>query len=515
MNKNIRILFIITLFIFCIGYTCIGAFPDNDLWARLIVGEHIVEQLEILKNDFLSYTPTHNWYDHEWGASIFFYLAFKHWGDAGLMMLKGILCALTMFFCFKTVELKKPQNTVSYNILYYVLMFFVVEKSLGATPRCLLFTILFFSIFLYILEKSRLKSKKALILLPIIMLFWCNIHGGCLSGLGLIFLYIIGEFLNKQPIKEYIITFLCSLGVLFINPYGLEYVKFLFSAGTKNRTLIAEWESPFIIKNITRYLRYKLFLPIMLSTYVVSTIKNKISFNKLDKTKLIIISLTALLSIMHIRHIVFFVITAGVFLYDDFYGLFNRILNKIKENLKISLETEKTITLAKDVFVYFFILLLSLPMVLAEKKELEIVTTNYPIYAIEFLKQNDLRGNLYVNFDWGSYASYKLYPNNLIVMDGRYEEVYYDNLLEEQFDFHYVKNDWYKIIRNYKTDIILIDKKYPVYERLSNHANWHKIFEDEKFAIFIPRGSEKSNYKLPTSDFEYYNQTKFDKLTNF
>ena len=52
MSKKLRIFFIITLFIFCIGYTCINAYPDNDLWARLIVGEHLVEQLNILKNDF-------------------------------------------------------------------------------------------------------------------------------------------------------------------------------------------------------------------------------------------------------------------------------------------------------------------------------------------------------------------------------------------------------------------------------------------------------------------------------
>jgi hypothetical protein len=120
---------------------------------------------------------------------------------------------------------------------------------------------------------------------------------------------------------------------------------------------------------------------------------------------------------------VFFVIVSVVFLYDDFYGLFNKILEKIKTKLNINKEIEKTITLAKEIFVYFFILILTLPMVLAEKKELEIVTTNYPIYAVEFLKQNELKGNLYVNFDWGSYVSYKLYPNNLIVMDGRYEEV--------------------------------------------------------------------------------------------
>ena len=84
-------LFIITIFVLSMGLCCVyNCFPDNDLWARLIAGAHVVEKLSVLKYDFLSYTETHPWYDHEWGASIFFYLALKYFGHAGLILLKGI-----------------------------------------------------------------------------------------------------------------------------------------------------------------------------------------------------------------------------------------------------------------------------------------------------------------------------------------------------------------------------------------------------------------------------------------
>ena len=515
MNKNLRLLFLITLFIFCIGYTFINAYPDNDLWARLIVGEHIVEKLEIIKNDFLSYTPTHAWLDHEWGASIFFYTAFKYFDETGLMFLKGILCALMMFFCFKTVELRNPKHTISYNILHYVIMFFVVEKSLGATPRCLLFTTLFFTIFLYLLEKARLGNKKSLILLPIIMLFWGNIHGGCLSGLGLIFLYIIGGILDKKPIKEYAYTFIACLATLFINPYGFEYVKFLFYAGTMNRELISEWASPFAKENINLYLRYKIYLPITIFSYITYILKNKIKYSELDKTKIIIIATTAILSIFHIRHIVFFVLSAGIFLYDEIYYFINLLIDKTKNILKIKEKTYQTIILAKNVFIYFFLLILTLPLITAKDKQLDITSTKYPIYAVEFIKQNEIKGNIYVNFDWGSYVSYKLYPNNLIVMDGRYEEVYYNNLLLEQFNFHYLKNDWDKIIKENKTDIILIEKNFPVFKKLSESNEWNKIFEDKYFGIFVLSSNTKNKYIIPTTDLDYYNNTKFIKNISF
>ena len=49
-----KILFIVTLFIFCIGYSCYtNITPDNDLWARLIAGGFIVENLALPKFYFL------------------------------------------------------------------------------------------------------------------------------------------------------------------------------------------------------------------------------------------------------------------------------------------------------------------------------------------------------------------------------------------------------------------------------------------------------------------------------
>ena len=48
------------------------------------------------------------------------------------------------------------------------------------------------------------------------------------------------QFLNKESIKKYIITLFSCIAVLFINPYGIEYVKFLLYAATMDRTFITE-----------------------------------------------------------------------------------------------------------------------------------------------------------------------------------------------------------------------------------------------------------------------------------
>ncbi len=511
-----KVIFIIVLIIFCMGMCCLHSIPDNDLWARLIAGSHIVEKLSIIKNDFLSYTPTHPWYDHEWGASVFFYLALKHFGDKGLILLQGILAALSLIICFRTVELRKPHSTKPYNILYFAVMFIAAESTFGNTVRCLMFTCVFYSLFLYILEKARLsESKKILIWLPIIMVIWSNIHGGCISGLGLIAIYIAGEFLNKKTFKEYIYTFLGCIAALFINPYGFEYVKFLFFAAAMDRSYITEWVSSFHPKYANEYLKYKFYIVFMLLIQIIYFIRIKINYEKLDKTKLLLIITMAYLSITHVRHQVLFIFTAGVFLYDEFYTLFNDLIYLIRKKLNLdNKEFINSFCTVKDVFICVLLLIVSLPPLL-NTKQIRITETEYPRYAIEFIKINNLKGNLFVNFDWGSYAAYKLYPNNLIVMDGRYEEVYDPSLLMQLYDFHLVKNDWYKIIRDYKTDVMIIEKKYPVYAKISEHPDWKLVFENNLSGVFVPTETLKTKYLFPTPNDDYYNQSKFETGIKF
>ncbi len=511
-----KILFIATIFIFCMGLCCFNPVPDNDLWARLIAGAHIVEKLSLLKTDFLSYTPTHTWYDHEWGASAVFYTVLKYFGASGLVLLQGLLFALTVFICFKTVELRQPKSTTSYNIFYFAIMAMVAFKTIGTTVRCLLFTSLFFALSIYLLERARQGNKKILFLLPLIMLFWCNIHGGCISLLGLLGIYIIGEFLNKNTYKEYIYVLIACLAVLFINPYGIEYVKFLFAAGLMDRGFITEWNWSFHPKFVHSFYRYKLYLVILLLTQLVYLMKNKVGYKALDKTKFLLVLLVTALSIMKMRHQSFFVFTAGTLLYDEFYCLFNKAVYYIREKLK--LENKEFITsfcTIKEITIYFMLLLITFPVLVWGSKQIKITEKEYPRFAVEFIRINELKGNLLINFDWGSYAAYKLYPDNLIFMDGRYEEVYNHDLLLMLKDFHLVQNDWDKILRDYKTDVIVIEKKYPVFEKMLTHTGWKLVFENNISGVFVPSDKLKEKYLYPSSDDEYYNQTEFDTGIKF
>ena len=112
--KN-KIFLYVLLSLFCLLLACLSKEYDYDLYARLIVGENFVEAGIINFKDYLSYTPTHIWYDHEWGAGVIFYIFLKYFGALGFVILQTI----TLFFTtplknFERFKFTTPECLILY-----------------------------------------------------------------------------------------------------------------------------------------------------------------------------------------------------------------------------------------------------------------------------------------------------------------------------------------------------------------------------------------------------------------
>lgn len=501
-DKKWQILFFVTLLVWCFALAY-PINPDYDLFARLIVGKSVVENGIILKHDFYSYAPTHLWLDHEWGASVVIYWV----STLASFLNKSILTTLSAFkslltfgiFAIATICVNVRRTKYSpFNILYFVLAVFASNIVFASTVRCHMFSFLFFALFVSILELYRLHGKKWLLaILPIMMLLWENIHGGCLSGIGLILIYAVGEFFNKKNPLPYLMTLIVSLLALFVNPYGFEYVKFLFTAGTMNREWISEWASPFAT---TFYaFKFKIYFIFMLLIGLFKSIENKFNLKNVDITKLLLLVLTGYLAIMHTKLLPFFVISSAIFMFDDVLSILNnfRPLSFLLDN--------------KNKYVYAVVLLISL---CALNSVNSIDNTNsvnqkyLPYNAVEFLATNSVKGNILVDMTYGSYVAYKLYPNNKIFMDGRYEEVYSPDLLLEMKDFFTMNGkNFDKILTKYPTDIILLQKNHT--ENLAKYLvqnKWRALFSDENFVVLV-----KPDYpETTTKPIVFDSKTIFD-----
>lgn len=493
------------------AFVTTAEYYDYDLWARLVVGMGVVQTGHVFKHDFLSYMPTHTWYDHEWGSSVIFYLSQHFFGAAGLLILQTVLIFLIFFTISKIIKLRGVKTTHPYNFLFYYAAFIAMADSLIQPIRCQVFSFLFFAVFIYILEKVRLAkgSDKLLILLPVIMLVWNNLHGGCVSGIGLIVLYALGEFLNRKPFMKYIYALLGTVAVLPINPWGFDYLIYLFKANTMQRQYITEWSGLFANHYVYARMKFKFYALFMIFVelgVIAKRFKDKTFY--FDKTKFLLIAATLFLALQHIKLIPLAVIAMTAFLYDDYYTALNTVTRNFFNK----------IASAKDAIVYIFILFFVFSRINEKAFEPIINYQKYPVIATEFIRLNNFKGNLMVSFGYGSYVSYKLYPNVKVFIDGRYEEVYYDFMLPLQNKFYLLKTGWDEVLKKYPPDIMIIEKSYAVYYALLKRKDYSLVYEDNHVGVFVtPKLVKEANgkFKKPSLDDKYYVKTLFDTDVNF
>lgn len=484
-NKKRTVLLYTTLAFLCIFFSCISVNYDYDLFARLIVGERFIEHGILPFQDFLSYTPTHPWYDHEWGSGVVFYLLIKYMGAFGLIAFQAIMMFLTSVFIIKTQKLQKHAFPPSLLFMAIFLVFYI-RLNIGLV-RCQLFSFLFFSIFLYILEGTRQGKFKNLIwIFPPMVIFWNNVHGGVVAGLGLIAMYLVGTLLERKPWKKYLAVLVSSGLMLIINPYGVKYLSFLFSATTKNRKYIVEWFPFYAHRHVLYYTP-----PALYGIFgLFATIKQK----KFDITKMIVLLVTLYCGLAHVKLLSITIIAMAALCYSDITRLFL--------NFKYSLRM-----IEKALYPAIFVLALLIPLFSPTAARADF--DKFPLYEIEFLKINNIKGNIVTPFALGSYASYKLYPDILIYMDGRYEEVYYDREFDILKRYDLVDENWEDIFTKYPTDLLMPYKTSATYEILKEHPNWVHIFDGRQCGIFVKKGKEKFSYFEPEYSIDYYRKTMF------
>lgn len=492
VNRNFKILFFITLIIWAVS----AAFPlnpDYDLWIRLIVGNSFISDGQVVLNDTFSYAPTHIWYDHEWGAGVIF-ASVKKFADLIktnpiylFAALKSFLIFLIGITAFLTVKIRNPKQSSPYQILYFLLPLFAVNMVYVPTVRSQMFTFLFFALWLFVLESYRIKQDRFLLfVLPVTMIFWGNIHGGCLSGIGLLFLYAVGEFLNGKNPFPYLITLLLCFAALLVNPYGIGYIKFLFSAGTLEREWIFEWQSPFAVPFL--HLKFIIFFVFMSAVSVLRGILTKFDLNGYDKTKILTVGVTSLAAICFTKLTPFFAVTSAVFMFDDVYF----VLKKIR--------FPKPLTNPCNKAVYGIILLTALGAVNMFKTQSPVNIRKYPYMPVRFLKENKINGNLFTDIAYGSFCIYKLFPQNRIFMDGRYEEVYDPKLLLVMKDFIRQEGDNpNSVINDFPTDIVLLNIPFKNFvlpaEKALKENQWKEIYSDGFWKIYTRPDYELKNIR--------------------
>jgi len=350
--------------------------------------------------------------------------------------------------------------------------------------RAQIFTYCFLALSIYLLERARILGRPwgLMILIPL-QILWANLHGGFLAGLGMIFLYALGQALTRRSWPPYLLTLVPATLVTLINPYGVEYWSYIYQAVTMPRPQITEWASLWTVLLNGKDNTLLVYIGLTIAFTLCIALRTKGQ----DFTSWLVLAVTALLGIKHQRHLAFFLLAAGSYLPP----FFNTYIDKWAELPKLSSLWDRLGKILPTMVLSAVSLVLFIPWINKSPWTIEVPAAPdeknpiyYPTGALSFIKAHQMSGKVLTEFDWGEYLLWNLYPQCLIAIDGRFETVYPPEVCEKYWDFKYARQDWRGFLTDYRPDFILIYRHSKVYPLLSREPGWQEIYGDEYTALF-------------------------------
>jgi hypothetical protein len=103
------------------------------------------------------------------------------------------------------------------------------------------------------------------------------------------------------------------------------------------------------------------------------------------------------------------------------------------------------------------------------------------------MKEQQLHGNCAVFFNWGEYLIWHLHDTLKVSIDGRYETVYPEEVIDDNFGFFFAGPGWRNLIDRYPTEMILVHPLNPVTPILEGLSGWALVFKSETASLFVKK----------------------------
>lgn len=433
--------------------------PDPDLFARLAVGKLIEQTGAVPLQDPFSFSPTKSiWMDHEWLSGVFFYQVYQWGGELGLILFKYLMVAATVAVLLRTQIFSSGQNKrVSW--AWALITLIPCSYLWISSVRCQVFTYLFISILFYLLISTEKKQRSVqLWFIPPLFSIWTQLHGGFVLGLLLFSLWMIWSIYRKSFTWMLGIVFILTIAATFISPYGgVAFWLNIIEALSMSRPNIDEWGPISIVS-------YEGAIALLILLIFLTC-------RQFEPRGLSFVILGFVLGFIHYRLIALFYFFALIF------GGAPRIGTSVKMSVRAT-------TVVASFSVIFSAVLMIFNLI---TQQLRFDYSRYPVTALKWLKENKKEGRLLVDFTLGSYALWELYPNFLVSIDGRYEEVYEEKTVQTAMVALDPKDSRHTAsFSTLSPDVVIHETKaLPIWKINPIMKDWQLNYSDEHFSIWI------------------------------
>jgi len=462
---------------------------DPDLWWHLRTGEMIVDTGHVPRSDPFSFTRAgHAWVAHEWLSEAVFYELWKHGGMSALIVFSAIITtAGFMLLYLRCLSCGTKRHWAAAATVFGAL---AAAPCWGVRPQMFTFTLA--SLLLWLLERGTkleggTKNDRPLLLLwiPPLFLLWLNLHAGFALGPALLFAYGAGLIVEiavgatpwqqaRPIVLRVLLLLLACLALVPLNPSGAQLYRYPFDTLRSHgmRSLIVEWFSPDFHQSL-----YRPFLLLwLLVLTVLATSRSR------PKGRVVLpLLLTGFAALDAVRHIPIFVLVATPVIaaalpVPSRSSAFSQ-LRPISSRLR---------PLFNGAVVVLIALFAATRVVSLARNQDAREAAQFPEKAVAFLQASRQPGRIFVYYDWGGYAIWKLYPEYRVFVDGR-ADLYGDDLLRQFQTAVHLQTGWQDVLDRSGVEALLVPPSCALAQALLLNSEWHVAFSDTQAIILLRR----------------------------
>ncbi len=481
------------LFLLALAFVLGFAYPstqDPDIWWHLKTGEWIIANGTVPWTDpFAAHTVGMRWVAYSWLAEVFFYVVDRWDSFQGLRFIQGAVAAATVAVLYFHARAASQNPRLS---LMLCALFLVPIVPWLARPQ--MFSFLFTALTMFLLWWGENRDQRAWWALPVVLLFWANLHIYFVFGLGLIWLFLFWPWLawfvggrkDSHPSYLGILIVLITTAAPLINPYGLTLYDEAFHLalhGTSDwpASAIRELASP----NFHEWPRKVFILWIGLGLFAFVVPDNK-------PPVLIVLLFLAILyrALQHVRDVPYLLVVMlpilAVRLSDIKNLRWRQFISGNSPPMQLKFWPQSILhwVLALCAIAVFSAMPLRFSI---QKKELSKHRVDrYPAAAAAYIRAANLEGPIYNSLNWGGYLIYAITPDYRVYIDGR-TQLYSAAFWDAHNTVRQGKPGWEEGLDSSGARIVIWDREEPLAALLRQNSKWLLVYEDGEADVFVKR----------------------------
>lgn len=506
---------IILIAVFALNYLSMPLW-DCDFWWHIATGRHIVETGSLPEKDPFSYTttmeenknPFPEWENfvlkQYWLSQIILYEIYDYTGSAGIIIFRTLMLGLTIIIVFWRLHKWRVSFPVSFFFIF--LLYLATIRTTGERP--VLFTIFFTAVVFFILEDFREKKNKRIFLLAPLMLIWANMHGGFIIGIFIVIAFMLGEGINffrrknvftKNEFFLFYAVSVLAVGITFINPAKWDAISIAINIPFKYKSIhqnIQEYYSAYHLYkyNISSLPYEYVFLAALYP--IIFFVKNK----GIQLTHIILLSFLLIPSISARRFMIYYMVIGTMILGMAADTMITDLFKR-----KLSASGYK-----KIIFGLTFVSLISAGFYLVgniynlSPLRLDVARNSVtPVGAVDFIEKNKLKGNMFNEYSYGGYITWRLYPYHKTFIDTRalnitvrMEYIWILQANKKNLNDKNIQKSntplWEALLNHYNINyivssptIMFLGEAHPLIFELCKSDKWVPVYSDHMSIIFI------------------------------